>query len=44
VEEAGGQSRKQTYWYAAGVGLIKREMPGRTIELKEFTPGKADKK
>lgn len=44
VSESGGQTRKQTDWYAAGVGLIKSEMPGGVIELKEFTPGKDDKK
>lgn len=44
VAESGGETRKQTDWYAAGIGLIKSEMPGGVIELKAFTPGKADKK
>jgi hypothetical protein len=42
--ESGGQTRKQTDWYAAGVGLVKTVMPGGVIELKEFTPGKEEKK
>jgi hypothetical protein len=40
LEELGGETKKTTYWYAAGIGLIKE---GRN-ELKEFTPGKADRK
>ena len=40
LEELGGETKKGTYWYAAGVGSIKE---GRN-ELMEFTPGKADRK
>jgi hypothetical protein len=42
--KAGELTRKHTQWYAPGIGVIKTETPGGTIELKEFTPGKADKK
>ena len=35
-----GETKKYTYWYAAGIGLIKYERN----ELTEFTPGKADRK
>ncbi len=47
--ESGDFTQKDSLWYSRGVGLIKivstvgkgREM---TTELKEFTPGKAEKK
>jgi hypothetical protein len=29
-----------TEWYAAGVGLVKKEHAGRETTLKKFTPGK----
>jgi hypothetical protein len=40
IEQLGGETKKVTSWYAAGIGLIKVERN----ELKEFTPGKADRK
>jgi hypothetical protein len=40
LEQSGGETKKVTYCYAAGIGLIKYERN----ELKEFTPGKADRK
>jgi hypothetical protein len=40
LEESGGETKKFIYWYAPGIGLIKE---GRN-ELKEFTPGEADRK
>lgn len=40
LEESGGETKKDTHWYAAGIGLIKQG----ANELKEFTPGKADRK
>lgn len=41
---AGAETRGVITWYAPGVGPIKTETPGGVIELKEFTPGKANKK
>jgi hypothetical protein len=40
LEPSGGETKKVTYWYAAGIGLIKYERN----ELQEFIPGKADRK
>lgn len=44
----GKDTNQVTQWYAAGVGLVKEAAQGReltiTRELKEFTPGKAEKK
>ncbi len=40
LEELGGETKTSTYWYAAGIGLIKEERN----ELFEFTPGEADRK
>jgi hypothetical protein len=40
LEQLGGETKKVTSWYAVGIGLIKEERN----ELKEFTPGKADRK
>jgi hypothetical protein len=37
--------RTVTRWYAAGVGVVKVEYhDGQVAKLKEFTPGKAEKK
>jgi hypothetical protein len=44
VIEAGGGTQKTTYWYAAGVGMVKLEAGGSITELTEFTPGKDPKK
>lgn len=38
LEQAGGETKKVTYWYATGIGLIKEG----ANELKAFTPGKSD--
>jgi hypothetical protein len=44
VAEAGQSTRKTTYWYAAGIGMVKAETEGSTTELTEFTPGKDSSK
>jgi hypothetical protein len=44
VLEAGQSTRKRTYRYAAGVGMVKLEAEGSITELTEFTPGKDPKK
>ena len=40
LEQSGGETKKVTHWYATGIGLIKEG----AHELKEFTPGEADRK
>lgn len=32
--------RVYTYWFVRGVGLVKQQYDGVTLELKSFTPGK----
>lgn len=35
-----GEPVRSTCWYAEGVGLVRMEVPGASVELLSFTPGR----
>jgi len=43
--QAGADAKNtNTYWYAAGVGMVKWKSGSRTVVLSKFTPAKETKK